>query len=86
MRWEFGRRSTNVEDRRGNRVSAPVVGGGIGAIVLAVIVALLGGDPSVILQQGQAPSDSPATDAPQTQRSAADSRLADFVSVVLADT
>ena len=95
MRWEFGRRSTNVEDRRGNPVSAPVVGGGIGAIVLAVIVALLGGDPSVILEQGQAPSDSealppkadrPATDAPQTQRSAADSRLGDFVSVVLGDT
>jgi hypothetical protein len=86
MRWEFGRRSTNVEDRRGNRASAPVVGGGIGAIVLAVIVALLGGDPSVILEQGQAPSERPTTDAPQTQRSGADSRLSEFVSVVLADT
>lgn len=41
MRWEFGRRSTNVEDRRGTRVSAPVVGGGIGAIVLSLIAALL---------------------------------------------
>ena len=48
MRWEFGRRSSNVEDRRGSQISGPVVGGGIGAIILSVIVALLGGDPSVI--------------------------------------
>jgi predicted metalloprotease len=86
MRWEFGRRSTNVEDRRGSRMSAPVVGGGIGAIVLSVIVALLGGDPSVIWEQGQSQSDGPYSEAPQTQGSAADDRLAEFVSVVLADT
>ncbi|RAM48378.1 MAG: flagellar biosynthesis protein FlgM [Hapalosiphonaceae cyanobacterium JJU2] len=82
MRWEFGRRSTNVEDRRGSRVSAPVVGGGIGAVVLAVIVALLGGDPSIIFEQTQTPSDRSS----QTQRSATEDQAADFVSVVLADT
>ncbi|BAZ20833.1 neutral zinc metallopeptidase family protein [Kalymmatonema gypsitolerans NIES-4073] len=86
MRWEFGRRSTNVEDRRGSRISAPVVGGGIGAIVLSVIVALLGGDPSILWEQQQAPSDSPYSQSPQTQRSATSDRMADFVSVVLADT
>ncbi|HEY9609791.1 KPN_02809 family neutral zinc metallopeptidase [Allocoleopsis sp.] len=86
MRWEFGRRSTNVEDRRGTGMSGPVVGGGIGAIILSVIVALLGGDPSVIWDQQQAPSDRPRTEAPQTQRSPASDRMADFVSVVLADT
>ncbi|GAB1543213.1 neutral zinc metallopeptidase [Scytonema sp. NUACC21] len=86
MRWEFGRRSTNVEDRRGNRVSAPVVGGGIGAIVLSLIVALLGGDPSAIWEQEQAPSDRSYPESPQTQGSATNDRLADFVSVVLADT
>ncbi len=86
MRWELGRRSTNVEDRRGRGVSGPVVGGGIGAIVLAVIVALLGGDPSVVLQQGESPSDRPYSESPQTQPSAANDSMADFVSVVLADT
>ncbi|MEW6495817.1 MAG: neutral zinc metallopeptidase [Cyanobacteriota bacterium] len=86
MRWEFGRRSSNVEDRRGSRMTGPVVGGGIGAIVLSVIVALLGGDPSVIWEQGDAPSDRPRTESPQTQDSAANDRMADFVSVVLADT
>jgi uncharacterized protein len=86
MRWELGRRSTNVEDRRGTGVSGPVIGGGIGAIILSVIVALLGGDPSVILNQGEAPSDRTRTEYPQTQRPPADDRMADFVSVVLADT
>lgn len=86
MRWEFGRRSTNVEDRRGSRLSAPVVGGGIGAIILSVIVTLLGGDPSVLWEQQEAPSDRPYPESPQTQPSAASDRMADFVSVVLADT
>ncbi|MBD2164071.1 neutral zinc metallopeptidase [Calothrix membranacea FACHB-236] len=86
MRWEFGRRSTNVEDRRGTRISAPVVGGGIGAVILSVIVALLGGDPSVIWEQTQQPSDRPNSQTPQTQSSANSDRMADFVSVVLADT
>jgi hypothetical protein len=63
-----------------------VVGGGIGAIILSVIVTLLGGDPSVLWEQQQAPSDSPYSQSPQTQPSAADDRMADFVSVVLADT
>ncbi len=79
MRWQIGRRSENVEDRRGSRISAPVVGGGIGAVILSLVVALLGGDPSVIWQQG----DRPTTQSPQTQ---APDKMADFVSVVLADT
>ncbi len=86
MRWEFGRRSTNVEDRRGRGVSAPIVGGGIGAVVLSLIVALLGGDPSVILEQVDRPSDYPSTESPRTDGSSASDQMADFVSVVLADT
>lgn len=83
MRWQIGRRSENVEDRRGVNVSAPVVGGGIGAVVLSLLVALLGGDPSVIWRQDGA-SDRPTTQSPQTTQ--AQDRMADFVSVVLADT
>ncbi len=88
MRWEFGRKSSNVEDRRGGGVSGPLVGGGIGTIVLAVIVALLGGDPGAVLQQGQeqVPSDRTSSESPRTQPTAANDRMADFVSVVLADT
>lgn len=85
MRWEFGRRSTNVEDRRGSRVSAPVVGGGIGAVIISLIIAFLGGDPSVVWQQEPSSYDS-YPDSSQRGTSPAEDRMADFVSVVLADT
>lgn len=84
MRWQFGRRSQNVEDRRGMRGSGPVVGGGIGAIVLAVIVTLLGGDPSVIFEQA-APTQQDGYPN-QGQRSPEEDRLADFSNAVLAQT
>ncbi len=88
MDWEKGRRSTNVEDRRGRGVSGPVIGGGIGTLILALVVTFLGGDPSVILNQGtpsgdRAPSSQPRS--PQTT-GAANDQMSDFVSVVLADT
>jgi len=91
MRWADGRRSDNVEDRRG--MGAPAVAGGVGlvGILLAIAVALLGGDPFVVLQQvsgggspfGPAPA---AQVSRQRQKAPADDKLADFVSVVLADT
>ena len=85
MRWEFGRRSENVEDRRGSRVpGGVVVGGGIGTILLAIVVTLLGGDPSVILQQGAPVGEAPGN-APR-QTSPEEDRQVEFVSTVLADT
>lgn len=84
MKWEQGRRSTNVEDRRGQGVSRGLVvgGGGLGTLVIALLIAFLGGDPSVVLQpSAQAPV---ATEG--APRPAAEEELADFVSVVLADT
>ncbi|MBD2727419.1 neutral zinc metallopeptidase [Nostoc sp. FACHB-892] len=86
MRWQIGRRSTNVEDRRGTRISAPVVGGGVGAALISLLVLLLGGDPSGLWQQDSLPSDSPIAESPQTTGSQAQDQMADFVSVVLADT
>ncbi|MBW4489453.1 MAG: zinc metallopeptidase [Trichocoleus desertorum ATA4-8-CV12] len=86
MRWEFGRRSENVEDRRGSRVSGPLVGGGIGSILLALVVAFLGGDPSVILDQASPSGDRSSPNSTQTTNSPAEDQMADFVSVVLADT
>lgn len=85
MRWQFGRRSQNVEDRRGMRASGPVVGGGIGAILLAVVVTLLGGDPGVILDQLSAQQGS--QDDPNFQASSPEEEeLADFTKVVLGST
>lgn len=84
MKWEFGRRSSNVEDRRGMPVGPAVVGGGIGTILLAIVVTLLGGDPSAILNQAPpTTSNRPTTQAPAPP---ANDQMAKFVSVVLADT
>lgn len=85
MRWQFGRKSSNVEDRRGMGRSGAVVGGGIGTIVLAIIVTLLGGDPSIILDQvtGADPDTDPAQVAPAPP---ADDETAQFVSVILGYT
>lgn len=85
MRWEFGRRSQNVEDRRGSRIAGPVVGGGIGTLLLALVVALLGGDPGAILDQAPPVSDR-APIPTETGQSGTQDQMADFVSVVLADT
>jgi uncharacterized protein len=85
MRWQFGRRSQNVEDRRGMRSSTPVVGGGIGLVVLALIVTLLGGDPSMVLDQ-LAPAGDPYSQPAEVRRAAPNDEMAQFISAVLADT
>lgn len=81
MKWHGRRGSDNVEDRRGMGTGTKVVGGGIGTLVIVLLVYLLGGDPSGILQQsgsGQASGPVEATEE--------ENQMAQFVSVVLADT
>jgi predicted metalloprotease len=86
MLWQSGRRSENIEDRRGARISRNVAGGGIGTIVLILVALYFGIDPSVILQQGgDLPSNRSSQETPATQ-SPEENELAEFVSVVLADT
>ena len=90
MRWSDGRRSENVEDRRGRAGPAMAAGGiGVGGLLLAVVVGLLGGDPMVVLQQlggGSVQSPMPSSSRRTAPPTAAENQLADFVSVVLADT
>ncbi len=52
MRWGDQRQSTNVEDRRGMGRGIAIGGGGIGVLILAAIVCLLGGDPRQLLETG----------------------------------
>ncbi len=85
MRWQMGRRSDNIEDRRGMPVGrGAAVGGGLGTLVLVLLAMYFGVDPSVILQ-GTDPGNSPPAPNVQ-QRPAGDDQLRDFVSVILADT
>jgi predicted metalloprotease len=86
MRWKSGRRSSNVDDRRSVRISGKAKGGGIGIIILALIGMYFGIDPSFILQQGANLTDDSGTQQTQYQPTEAENKLADFVSVVLADT
>ncbi len=88
MRWKDGRRSQNVEDRRG-RTSNKTVGGGIGVLVILLIGMFFGVDPSTLMQilnQGGASFDGGSSQTSGVSRSAAENELADMVSVVLADT
>ena len=84
MRWASGRRSSNIEDRRGLPVGIGVAGGGLGTIVILLLALFFGFDPSVLLQQQEAPV-TDSSETPSASSNGADP-LKDFVSVVLADT
>lgn len=79
MRWLGGRESDNVDDRRGSGRGGLVVGGGIGTIVIALIVTLLGGDPSSVIN-----TQNTTEQAPVNQQ--ADDAAAQFTRKVLAST
>ncbi|HVT53380.1 MAG TPA: neutral zinc metallopeptidase, partial [Dongiaceae bacterium] len=96
MLWRGGRRSDNIEDRRGPgggfgggglRMGGGI--GGVGILIVIVIGLFLGVDPSQLLQQIE--TGSPDTGYQQDQQSASIDNSGtdeekDFVSVVLADT
>ena len=82
MRWQTGRRSQNVEDRRGMGPRT-LVGGGLGLVVVVVVAVLFGADPQSLLRQ-LAVEDQASAPA-QTIDPSADP-LADFVSAILGDT
>jgi hypothetical protein len=67
-------------------VSRKAAGGGLGIIVIALVAMYFGVDPSVILNQQSPTSNSVSTYTTSTPISQAENELADFVSVVLADT
>ena len=81
MKWKGRSRSSNVEDRRG---MGGVAAGGIGGlgIIIMIIYTLLGGNPGDIMQNmdtGQ------SQDVPY-EATQEEEELAEFASVVLADT
>ncbi|WP_448203732.1 KPN_02809 family neutral zinc metallopeptidase [Azospirillum sp. sgz302134] len=101
MRWEGGRESENVEDRRGESGGGFTTGGigipigrgglGIGGLAVLVVVSLLLGINPMDLLQGTVPQEQTRNEQSQAEqsqapRSSADDELKRFVSVVLADT
>lgn len=95
MRWKGRRRSRNIDDRRGR--TAGTLGGltlprgkaggisGMGLVIIIVLALVFGVDPLTLLQ-----GDPNMTGAPQTTEQSTPNpqqdELAEFVSVVLADT
>ncbi|MFD2611154.1 KPN_02809 family neutral zinc metallopeptidase [Paenibacillus gansuensis] len=82
MKWRGRQGSANVEDRRGMGMGGKgMVGGGLGLIIV-LIVTLLGGNPGDLLGGLQNAGQGGAA----YEETAQDKELAEFVSVVLADT
>jgi predicted metalloprotease len=80
MLWKGRRMSGNVEDRRGMG-GGKLIGGGVGAGIIGLIIYLLTGDPSALMQQEG------ATGGTFTEeQKAAQQESKEYVSVVLAET
>lgn len=97
MKWRTGRRSSNIEDRRGEspgygggmpriplRLGRGGKGGGLALIVVVLVAMYFGIDPSVILTGVVGPTGTTQVDS--GPRPTQENELAEFVSVVLADT
>ena len=81
MQWSGGRRSTNIEDRRGMRVGPMAIGGGLGTIVLVLIGLFLGVDPGALVNPG-----SYDTVVPPETSSPINDETKDFVAAVVGYT
>ncbi|MBL8041182.1 MAG: zinc metallopeptidase, partial [Chthonomonas sp.] len=85
MRWKGREQSDNVEDRRGLSPGMAVGGGGVGVLIIAVVVMLLGGDPSALLQ-GASQGQSSQTRTSSEPYKDTNPERTEFVKVVLKDT
>ena len=83
MRLDDEQESSNVEDRRGFRVSKGVAGGGIGSIALVLIALFFGIDPSAILQENP---QSNVQEPPSARQPGARDEGREFVARVLGST
>ena len=87
MKWQVGRRSSNVEDRRGagGGMGMGLGGMGIGGILLVVVISLLfGKNPLQVL--GQMSDTAPSQSAPAGTNPQANDEASQFVSTILGST
>lgn len=87
MRWQGGKQSENLEDRRRMRPAGMALGGGAMALI-ALVMLCMGADPRQILQllqnaPVQAPGGGPNVEAPE---SAEDIRSREFAATILGYT
>ena len=88
MRWRDGRRSDNVEDRRGMSIPRGVkIGGagGLGILAIVLVGMFLGIDPGILLDSMPG-IETPSVSVQQGGRGGVSDEASEFVAVVLADT
>jgi hypothetical protein len=84
MRLDDQRRSSNIEDQRGGGgFGLPVIGGGIGTVIILIVAAIFGINPRQLLQQNNQPA---RQQAPATNPATTTDPQVDFVAAVLGDT
>ncbi len=86
MRWREGRRSENVEDKRGMTPAGIAIGGGIGTLLLALAAIFLGADPRQVLNALQQQNQQAAPNQPGAPKNPEEEERVDFVKVVLGYT
>ena len=85
MYWTNNRRSNNIDDRRHIRPAGVVIGGGIGALILALVAVFRGGETGQAVDLVKDDSQAAAQPASPPAKPAGDP-LKDFVSAILGDT
>ena len=86
MKLEGRRESSNVEDRRGQRTVAAAGGIGLGGVIIYLIISLMGGDASAVMEQMQQQSATTEYVEDGTDYSQVDVELMTFCKRILAGT
>lgn len=84
MKWQGGRKSTNVDDRRGKSGGKIALGGGVVGVIIFLISMYTGTDLTQVLNQ--IPATQQMQNGQQVELSAEDKRMGDMVSVVFGYT
>ncbi len=85
MRWRDGRRSSNIEDRRGRRPGSRTLGGGIGTLLIILAAWYFGVDVRPLLSVLEG-SQVASTGTQPTAEDLSGDPVADRVAVVMGDT
>jgi len=83
MKMDGRRTSTNVEDRRGKGAAVAAGGIGIGGLIIYLIVSLMGGDASAVMEQMQGNEGATTTEYVPTEQ---EQKFELFASQILAST
>ena len=86
MKLEGRRESTNVEDRRGKKTAAAAGGIGLGGLIIYLIISLMGGDASAVMEQMQQQGATTEYVEDGTDYSQVDVELMTFCKRILAGT